>query len=367
MAKLPRVFQKLFGASMPSSDCGEFGSLQLGTPTTTKDPTLIQSLANWLGGWAAATIGTRRPAYQDMNAVHYLAFYQICYLLQMGIPEYDATTVYYINSYAQFNGILYQSLQDNNSGNEPDSSPTFWATAIDSTKLVPTGQTSTFAGRFAPAGYLISDGSAVSRSTYAALFNTIVPGLGTFTVTIATPGLFTLNSHGLVVGDQIYFTTTGALPTGLSPNTLYYVIAAGLTTNTFEVSATRGGSAINTTGSQSGVHTLRSCPYGLGDGSTTFNLPLLSGRIPVGYLAGDNNFGYLGQLSGEANHTLIVNEIPQHTHQYEMGQGTTTSGSPESDPNGRGYVSTATDGGTGGGGSHNNVQPSIAMNWMIKT
>jgi len=51
------------------------------------------------------------------------------------------------------------------------------------------------------------------------------------------------------------FTTTGALPTGITAGTTYYVIAAGLTANAFEVSATRGGSAVNTSGSQSGTHT----------------------------------------------------------------------------------------------------------------
>jgi hypothetical protein len=55
----------------------------------------------------------------------------------------------------------------------------------------------------------------------------------------------------LVAGDTIYFETTGALPTGLAINTNYFVIPTGLTTNTFQISATRGGAAINTTGGQS--------------------------------------------------------------------------------------------------------------------
>ncbi len=80
--------------------------------------------------------------------------------------------------------------------------------------------------------------------------------LGNFTVTINSPGVFTLNNHNLIVGDTVVLSTTGALPTGLSAATTYYVISAGLTTNNFELSATRGGSAINTTGSQSGVHSI---------------------------------------------------------------------------------------------------------------
>lgn len=137
------------------------------------------------------------------------------------------------------------------------------------------------ARRLAEEGWLKCDGAAVSRSTYASLFEAIAPSLGTITVTIASPGVFTLASHGLVVGDKIYLTTTGALPTGLSANTIYYVVSTP-TSSTFTVSATEGGSAINTSGSQSGVHTARFCPWGLGDGGTTFNVPDLSGRAAYG-------------------------------------------------------------------------------------
>jgi len=79
---------------------------------------------------------------------------------------------------------------------------------------------------------------------------------GTFTVTLASPAIFTRIAHGLVLDNIVYFTTTGALPTGLVVGTAYYVISAGLTADVFEVSATKGGSAINTSISQSGVHTL---------------------------------------------------------------------------------------------------------------
>ena len=166
------------------------------------------------------------------------------------------------------------------------------------------------------ASWKICDGSAISRSTYATSFGILVPSLGTFTVTIATPGVFTLNSHGLIAGDQVYLTTTGALPTGLSQNTIYYVIAAGLTSNAFELSTSRGGSAINTTGSQSGTHTCRYCPYGLGDGTTTFNLPDMRQRSILGFKTGDTYVGYIGQTGGEQTHVLTSAEMPAHTHAY---------------------------------------------------
>lgn len=80
--------------------------------------------------------------------------------------------------------------------------------------------------------------------------------LGVATITIASPGVVSNTGHGLIAGDQVKFTTTGALPTGLAAGTVYYVIAAGLTANAFELATTLAGTAINTTGSQSGVHTL---------------------------------------------------------------------------------------------------------------
>lgn len=73
--------------------------------------------------------------------------------------------------------------------------------------------------------------------------------LGTCTISgPATPAVVTIASHGLTLNDTVIFTTTGALPTGLLPSTTYYVISAGLTSGAFQVSATLGGTAINTTG-----------------------------------------------------------------------------------------------------------------------
>lgn len=79
----------------------------------------------------------------------------------------------------------------------------------------------------------------------------------TFTITIASPAVVTLTDHGYVAGQEIVFSTTGALPTGLTAGTVYYVLPLTPTpsASSFQVSATPGGPAINTTGTQSGVHT----------------------------------------------------------------------------------------------------------------
>ena len=75
----------------------------------------------------------------------------------------------------------------------------------------------------------------------------------TFTVTIASPAVVTF-AVPLINNTAVQLLTTGALPTGLVPGTVYYVInASGFTCN---LAATSGGAAINTTGTQSGTQYL---------------------------------------------------------------------------------------------------------------
>lgn len=80
----------------------------------------------------------------------------------------------------------------------------------------------------------------------------------TVTITIASPGVVTYASHGLYTGQKIQITTTGALPTGLTASTTYYVIEVDA--NSFQLATSlanaAAGTAINTSGTQSGVHTL---------------------------------------------------------------------------------------------------------------
>ena len=120
--------------------------------------------------------------------------------------------------------------------------------------------------------------------------------------------------------------------------------------------------------------------YGAGDLSTTFNLPDLRGRV----IAGQDNMGgssadtltdaqadQLGGTLGNETHTLTTTELPAHTHggltDIDPDGG---DGGDGDDPgidyvtsNGSGTVS----GSTGGGGAHNNVQPTIILNYIIKT
>lgn len=155
---------------------------------------------------------------------------------------------------------------------------------------VPIGAIQAYGGASAPNGWLICDGSAVSRTTYSELF-----------------------------------------------------------------------SAIGTT-------------YGSGDGSTTFNLPDLKGRVIVGVgessATGHTNHT-LGQKSGEEKHTLTVDEMPSHSHNV-LSQNfnvMTTNYTPSSgDRAAMFYGSGANNqtGSRGGGQAHNLMQPYVVTNYIIK-
>lgn len=67
------------------------------------------------------------------------------------------------------------------------------------------------------------------------LNDALVPKSSAATITIAAPGVVSWTAHGLLAGTPVKFSTTGALPTGLTAGTTYYVSATGLTANSFSV------------------------------------------------------------------------------------------------------------------------------------
>ncbi len=149
----------------------------------------------------------------------------------------------------------------------------------------PIGAVSIFAGTVAPEGWLLCDGSAISRSTYSDLFN-----------------------------------------------------------------------VIGTT-------------YGTGDGDTTFNLPNLKGKIPVGYDISDSDFNVVGKTGGEKTHTLTVDEIPAHTHGINIESYVNTDSQTTHQ---RGGHASSTNQGQvyntrprGSNQPHNNMQPYVVMNYII--
>jgi microcystin-dependent protein len=169
--------------------------------------------------------------------------------------------------------------------------------------LMPTGTVLPFAGVNAPTGYLFCDGDAISRTTYSSLFD-----------------------------------------------------------------------VIETT-------------YGVGDNSTTFNIPDLRGRVIAGQddmggvsadrltgLSGGVNGDNLGATGGAETHTLTASQLPQHTHTFSgtVSLDGDSAGAPTEivmDDNGSGTASNVTtaNGGNAGDQAHNNVQPTIILNYIIKT
>jgi microcystin-dependent protein len=145
---------------------------------------------------------------------------------------------------------------------------------------VPSGVISAYAGSTAPSGYLLCDGTAVSRTTYSALY--------------------------AVVG------TT----------------------------------------------------YGVGDNSSTFNVPNLKGKVAVGRDSSQSEFDNLGETSGEKTVTLTTAQLPSFSHELQMastGDGTTYfRGS-------NGPYSTSIYYSHGSGQAHNNLQPYLVINYIIKT
>ena len=109
--------------------------------------------------------------------------------------------------------------------------------------------------------------------------------------------------------------------------------------------------------------------YGAGDGSTTFAVPDLRGRVPAGADSGDADFA-LGHPGGTKTVTLTVDQIPSHTHRAPSGSfGIVGAGgtygvvaNPASGINGD-YSAT---GSRGGGQAHNNLQPYLAVNYIVK-
>jgi microcystin-dependent protein len=76
----------------------------------------------------------------------------------------------------------------------------------------------------------------------------------------------------------------------------------------------------------------------------------------------------LGDTGGTETHTLVTGEMPAHTHVAEFTVSNTPGGTAQISANGGGVITSVTDTTTsaGGDGAHNNVQPTIILNYIIK-
>lgn len=99
--------------------------------------------------------------------------------------------------------------------------------------------------------------------------------------------------------------------------------------------------------------------HGTGDGVSTFNVPNLAGFTVVAKSAA-GMFATLGSTTGATTHTLTIAEMPAHTHTVTALSGAAGSGASGGDTGDKNTSS------VGGGGAHNNVQPSYVLNYIIK-
>ena len=107
--------------------------------------------------------------------------------------------------------------------------------------------------------------------------------------------------------------------------------------------------------------------FGEGDGTTTFALPDMRNYVVVG-MSDDTDINAIGKKYGEKEHTLTVDEMPSHDHVIHANIPN-AGGNDTLILKNAAYWSSGVDMhtyATGGGQPHNNMQPSMAMVFIIK-
>jgi len=170
MPKITRKDQKIFGGGLVAqNNIAQFGSLKANNIQYDLDPDVIQGLSAFLNGWGAAVVSNQAPALQDMNALFYLITRQLAYLVQTGVPEWNATTTYYIGSVVQDgSGNTYRSLTDTNL-NHALTDSSYWSMSggqipIGSVVPIVTGNTGAWgppATGIIKDGYMLCNGAAI--------------------------------------------------------------------------------------------------------------------------------------------------------------------------------------------------------------
>lgn len=136
------------------------------------------------------------PDREDVNALFKLLGDSIFYAMTGGVPSYNAAYDYIAGRVVLYNGNLYKCIQSNGVSSTvvtPDSNTEYWQ-RLDGT----IGEIKWFAFNTAPDGYLVCNGAAVSRETYADLFAKIGTtfGSGDGSTTFTLPNLIDKFAQG---------------------------------------------------------------------------------------------------------------------------------------------------------------------------
>jgi len=217
----------------------------------------------------------------------------------------------------------------------------------------PTGMIAPFAGAAVPNGWLLCDGAAVSRTSYAALFAVISTtyGAGDGTTTFNLPDLrgrvaIGRDNMGGAAANRAQLTTTLSTTNGSSAATV--ASASNLSIGMAIISANVPAGTVITAISGTTI-TMSSGATATATG-TTARFSLLTDAQS------------LGGSGGAQTHALVTAQMPAHTHTYNdiqsTGANTLAAG---------GNVGLSNTGTTGGNQPHPNIQPSIVLNYLIRT
>lgn len=239
--------------------------------------------------------------------------------------------------------------------------------------MIPAGVIMPYAGSSTPTDWLLCDGTAVNRTTYATLFAVISTTYGvgdgstTFNVpdlrgrmvigsgagskvatfasrssnTITVTGLSNVSTNEFQTGQAVTYSTSGSVITGLTNNTVYYINR--VSNSSFQLSTTRANSIAGTVISLSSD----------GTGTQTFTLALTTKTS--------------GETGGEEEHSLLVSELPSHSHSLSENVWASGTGYGAISPGGAVYeLKAVTASAAGSSTSHNNLSPYLAVNYIIK-
>lgn len=211
--------------------------------------------------------------------------------------------------------------------------------------IPPAGSVNMYAGATAPLGWLLCDGSAVSRATYTDLFAVIgtLYGSGDGSTTFNLPDL----RGRTVVG-------AGSGP-GLTPRAL--TASGGSETVTLGASEIPAHTHTGTT-ANNGIHNHTGTTALNGSHSHTSNAVGGQGNYGLALADGNNTGDSTDSSPGELNiwtvpGALSINANGQHDHTFTTANAGDHNHTFTSDP-------------TGGGGAHANMQPFLVLNYIIK-